>query len=44
VGQEQVERSKRKLEELIPGATIPEDMPKYLWTEDVIARCQSLVE
>jgi salicylate hydroxylase len=44
VGEEQVKRSKGKLEELCPGASIPEDMAKYLWTEDVIARCQSLLQ
>jgi hypothetical protein len=43
VGEEQVKRSKGKLEELCPGASIPEDMAKYLWTEDVIATCQSLL-
>ena len=43
VGKEQIERSKAKLDELCPGATIPEDMASYLWTEDVVARCQSLL-
>ena len=43
VSEEQVKISKRKLEELCPGASIPEDMAKYLWTEDVISRCRLLL-
>lgn len=44
VGKEQIERSKSKLEDLCPGVSIPDDMAKYLWIEDVIARCRSMLQ